>query len=172
MEFGKNIDKFIPPMDYQHRNGFNNIPLIDKLTEVEKKWLEKALIQKLQLEAEKEIDTLIIETLSYLKSVSSLPILKKLLEKCNDIVIRLGIATAIFEISQDDEMVDIAVNSVKEMDNKRDPYYVYKLISAFHYLAKFKNKKTNQLIKEYISNPEYLISSNAKEALNPLRKEF
>jgi HEAT repeat protein len=165
MEFEKNIDRIIPPMDYQHRNGFNNIPIIDKLTEDEKKMLEKALIQKLQLEAEKEIDTLIIETLSYLKSVSSLPILKKLLEICNDIVIRLRIATAIFEISQDDEMVDIAVSSVKEMDNKRDAYYIYKLTSAFYYLAKFKNEKTNQLIKEYTSDPEYLISSNAREAL-------
>jgi hypothetical protein len=165
MEFKKNIDRIIPPMDYQHRNGFNNIPIIDKLTEDEKQLLEKALIQKLQLEAEKEIDPLIIETLSYLKSVTSLPILKKLLEVCNDIVIRLRIATAIFEISQDAEMVDIAVSSVKKMDNKKDAYYVYKLISAFYYLAKFKNKKTNQLIEEYTSDPEYLISSNAKEAL-------
>lgn len=165
MDIDELVNRVIPPSDYQHRNGFNNIPIIDELTEDEKQFLEKALIQKLQSDAEKEIDTLIVETLAYLKSVASLPIFKKLLEVCNDIVIRLRIATAIFEINQDAEMVDIAVSSVKEMDNKKDAYYVYKLTSAFYYLAKFKTEKTKQLIKEYASHSEYLISYNAKQAL-------
>lgn len=165
MEIDKLVNEVIPPSDYQHRNGFNNIPIIDELTENEKQLLEKALIQKLQSEAEKEIDTLIVETLAYLKSLVSLPLLRNLLEVSNDIVIRLRIATAIFEISQDVEMIDIVVNLVKEMDNKKDAYYVYKLTSAFYYLAKFKNEKTKQLIKEYASHPEYLISYNAKQAL-------
>jgi len=165
MDIDKLVNEVIPPRDYQHRNGFNNIPIIDELTENEKQLLEKALIQKLQSEAEKEIDTLIVDTLAYLKSVGSLQVLKNLLEVSNDIVIRLRIATAIFEISQDAEMVDIAVSLVKEMDNKKDAYYVYKLTSAFYYLAKFKNEKTEQLLKEYSSHPEYLISYNAKQAL-------
>jgi len=165
MDIDKLVNEVIPPRDYQHRNGFNNIPIIDELTENEKQLLEKALIQKLQSEAEKEIDTLIVDTLAYLKSVGSLQVLKNLLEVSNDIVIRLRIATAIFEISQDAEMVDIAVGLVKEMDNKKDAYYVYMLSSAFYYLAKFKNEKTEQLLKEYSSHPEYLISYNAKQAL-------
>lgn len=167
MNIDKLVNEVIPPSDYQHRNGFNNIPIIDKLTEDEKQFLEKVLIQKLQSEAEKEIeiDTLLVETLAYLKSVASLPIFKKLLEVYNDIVIRLRIATAIFEINQDAEMVDIAVCLVKEMDNRKDAYYVYKLTSAFYYLSKFKNEKTKQLIKEYTSHPDYLISYNAKQAL-------
>lgn len=165
MNIDKLVNEVIPPSDYQHRNGFNNIPIIDELTKDEKQLLEKVLIQKLHSEAEKEIDTLVVETLAYLKSVASLPFLKKLLEVCNDIVIRLRIAAAIFEISQDAEMVDIAVCLVKEMDNKKDAYYVYKLTSAFYYLAKFKNEKTKQLINEYASHPEYLISYNAKQAL-------
>jgi len=165
MDIDKLVNEVIPPRDYQHRNGYNNIPIIDELKENEKQLLEKALIQKLQSEAEKEIDTLIVDTLSYLKSVGSLQVLKNLLEVSNDIVIRLRIATVIFEISQDAEMVDIAVSLVKEMDNKKDAYYVYKLTSAFYYLAKFKNEKTEQLLKEYSSHPEYLISYNAKQAL-------
>jgi hypothetical protein len=60
---------------------------------------------------------------------------------------------------------DFAVSLVKEMDNKKDAYYVYKLTPAFYYLAKFKNEKTKQLIKGYTSHPEYLISYNAKQAL-------
>ena len=165
MNIDKLVNEVIPPSDYQHRNGFNNIPIIDELTEEEKQLLEEALIQKLQSEAEKEIDTLIVETLAYLKSVASLPVFKNLLVVCNDIVVRLRIATAIFEINQDAEMVDIAVSSVREMDNKKDAYYVYKLTSAFYYLAKFKNEKTKQLLKEYTSHPDYLISYNAKQSL-------
>lgn len=165
MDIDKLLNEVIPPSDYQHRNGFNNIPLIDELTENEKQLLEEALIQKLQSEAEKEIDTLIVESLAYLKSVASLSVLRNLLEMSNDIGIKLSIAIAIFEISQDAEMVGIAVSLVKEMDNKKDSYYVYKLTSAFYYLAKFKNEKTNQLLKDYASHPEYLISYNAKQAL-------
>ena len=78
MNIDKLINEVIPPKDYQHRNGFNNIPIIDELTANEKQLLEEALIRKLQSEAAKEIDTLIVETLAYLKSVASLPILKKL----------------------------------------------------------------------------------------------
>jgi len=165
MYIDKLVNEVIPPCDYQHRNGFNNIPIIDELTENEKQLLEKALIQKLQSEAEKEIDTLIVDTLAYLKSDKSIPVLKNLLEECNIIDIKLSLATSIFEINQDAEMVDIAVGLVKEMDNKKDAYYVYMLSSAFYYLAKFKNEKTQQLLKEYSSHPEYLISYNAKQAL-------
>ena len=165
MDIDKLVNEVIPPRDYQHRNGFNNIPIIDELTENEKQLLEKALIQKLQSEAEIEIDTLIVDTLAYLKSDKSIPVLKNLLEECNIIDIKLSLATSIFEINQDAEMVDIAVGLVKEMDNKKDAYYVYMLSSAFYYLAKFKNEKTQQLLKEYSSHPEYLISYNAKQAL-------
>ena len=75
MDIYKLIDEVIPPSDYQHRNGFNNIPIIERLTDSEKKILGNALLQKLQSEAEKEIDTLIVETLAYLKHAKSLPLL-------------------------------------------------------------------------------------------------
>ena len=165
MDKNKLINEVIPPSDYQHRNGFNNIPIIDELTENEKQLLEKELIDTLQSEAKEEIDILIVDTLAYLKSIASLSLLKNLLKVTDDTVVRLRIATAIFEINHDAEMVDIAVNLVKEMDNKKDAYYVYKLASAFYYLAKFRTGKTEQLLKEYTSNPEYLISYNAEQAL-------
>jgi len=165
MNIDKLINEVIPPKDYYHRNGFNNIPIIDKLTANEKQLLEEALIQKLQSEAGKEIDTLIVETLAYLKSVASFPVLKKLLKVCNDPIIKLRIATAIFEINQDAEMIDIAISSAKELDNKKSAYYVYELSNAFNYLARFKNEKTKQIIKKYTLHPEYLISYNAKQAL-------
>lgn len=165
MNIDKLVNEVIPPSDYQHRNGFNNIPIIDELTEEEKQLLEKALIQKLQSEAEKEIDTLIVETLAYLKSIASLPVLYNLLEISKVDIVKLEIATAIFEINQDTKMIDIAIGSFKEIDKIKDAYHVYAISGAFYYLAKFKNEKTKQLLKEYTSHPEYLISYNAKQAL-------
>jgi hypothetical protein len=166
MNINKLVNDVIPPSDYQHRNGFNNIPIIRELTEKEKQLLENALIEKLLLEFDKEFpDILIVETLAYLKSIAALPILKNLLEHCSDGIIKLQIATSIFEINQDIKMVDVAVNSVNQLANKKDAYYIYELSSAFYYLGRFKTEKTKQLIKEYTSHPEYLIAYNAKQAL-------
>lgn len=166
MNIDKLVNEIIPPSDYQHRNGFNNIPIIDELKEEEKQLLEKALIQKLVAEIENKFpDTLVVETLAYLKSYSSIQILNRLLNKCDDFIIKLCIATSIFEINQNEEMIDIAINSTKQLDNKKSGYYVYNLSSAFYYLAKFKNKKTRALIEEYTSRPENLLSYNAKQAL-------
>lgn len=165
MNIDKLVNEVIPPSDYQHRNGFNNIPIIDRLTDDEKQLLEKALIQKLQSEAENEIDDLIVETLAYLKSVAALSVLYNLLEISKVNIVKLEIATAIFEINQDEKMIDIAISTFKEIDKIKDAYYVYAVSGAFNYLAKFKNEKTKQLLKEYTSHPEYLISYNAKQSL-------
>jgi hypothetical protein len=72
MYIEKLLREIIPPADYQHRNGFNNIPLIDKLTDDEKLQLENALIRELTVDLDREPDDLIIETLAYLKSQKSL----------------------------------------------------------------------------------------------------
>jgi ribosome-binding ATPase YchF (GTP1/OBG family) len=78
MDVQKLIAEIIPPSDYQHRNGFSNNHLIDRLSEYEKNQVEDALINKLLTNNE---DTLIVETLAYMKSKKSLAILNELLEK-------------------------------------------------------------------------------------------
>ncbi|MBN8858596.1 MAG: hypothetical protein J0H29_09415 [Sphingobacteriales bacterium] len=168
MDIEKIVAEIIPPSDYQHRNGFNNVPLIDKLSDDEKRGVQDALIYKLLFESEKEIDTLVIETLAYLKSQKSLPVLYKLLEKCSNGMIKLVISASIFEINKDSNMIDIAIGIIKTIDDKSDAYYVYKLTSAFYYLAKFHERKTTKLLEEYSKHPEYLISYNAKQALEKL----
>lgn len=162
MNIEKLIDKIIPPSDYQHRNGFSNIHVIDLLNVHEKKLVEDALINMLMTKTD---DTLIVETLAYLKSVQSLPILYKFLENCSDSMAKLIVATSIFEINKDDNMIDVAIRSFKHLDNNTDAYYAYKLISAFYYLIKFDNLEANRIIEEYINHKEYLISYNAKQAL-------
>ena len=59
----------------------------------------------------------------------------------------------------------MAISSFKELEKIKDAYYVYRMIPTFYHLAKFKESKTKKLIKYYINNSEYLISYNAKQAL-------
>lgn len=169
MNIEKLVNEIIPSIEYRLRNDPNNIPMIDALTSEQKKMLEQALIKKLELEKADEVDTLIVDTLGYLKSIGSLPTLKIILDASNDNVIKLRIAAAIFEIDKDETMIDIAIKSVKQIDSKNDAYYKYILPSALHYLAKFKNEKTNRILQEYINDPDFVISYNAKRYLNLAR---
>ena len=172
MNIEKILEEIIPPSDYQHRNGFNNIPLIDKLTGEEKIQLENALIDRLTFESDKEPDSLIVETLAYLKSQKSLPVLRQLLEKDLYEITKLVIATSIYEINRDDDMIDIAIDVIKKIEQKKGAYYIYKLTKAFYYLIKFDNAEINSIIEEYTSHKEYLIASNAKEVLGYAADKF
>src|SRR5437016_4210223 len=104
MDIGKLISEIIPPSDYQHRNGFSNIDLIDKLGVQERLQVEDSLIYKLLFESDpkKGIDPLIIETLGYLKSEKSISILKELLANSGNEMEKLIIATSIYEITSEE----------------------------------------------------------------------
>ncbi|MCG9881784.1 MAG: hypothetical protein MH472_14405 [Bacteroidia bacterium] len=166
MKINEIIEEIIPPSDYQHRNGFNNIPLINKLNEEDKKQLEDALINKLSIQLNQEVDTLVVETLAYLKSQKSIKVLIKLLETLNDDLTKLAISASIFEINKDPRMIDVALNIIKIIDNKNDSYYVYKLTSAFYYLIKFKSNKTIKVLEEYTNHNEFLVAYNARQVLS------
>lgn len=159
-------EKIIPPNDYAHREGFTNTQILDGLTEQEKLELEELLIAKLNNQQNGNVDTLIIKTLGYLKSRKALPILLHLLEMDINNMDKLIIASCIFEINQDINMVDIAISSFLKLDDeKNDSYYIYKLIPAFSFLAKFKNNKADKLIERYITHNEFLVANSAKRAL-------
>jgi hypothetical protein len=57
-------------------------------------------------------------------------------------------------------MISIAVDAFKRITNR------YSITSAFYYLKKFEDSKVNDLIKEYVNHPDYLVSCNAKRALD------
>jgi hypothetical protein len=162
------IIEIIPPSDREHRDGFTNEPLIDILTDSEKRQLEDILIDMLLNKQNKWIDTLIVETLGYLKSEKSIPVLKNLFNSCTYEMCNLIIATSIFEISNDSSMINRAIDSIKKMDNKNDPYYIYDLSSAFYYLAKFKRPETEMILESYTEHNEMLVSYNAKRHLGIL----
>jgi hypothetical protein len=148
------IKKIIPyPADYSHREGFSNRSIIDNLTSEEKDLVETGLINLLN---EHPSDTLIVETLAYMKSEKALPTLRNLLQRCKHGFDKLSISTSIYDIGKDNEMIDIAIEEFKLLESNDD------IMAAFYYLAKFHNEKTNDLIGKYLDHKNYLISYNAK----------
>lgn len=158
MDINKIVSEIIPPEDYQHRNGFSNEHLIDKLSDVEKIKIETELINMLL----KKSDMLVVETLAYMRSDKSLPVLYELLEILKEEMAKIITATSIFEINKDQEMIEIAKASFKTIKDK------FQLITAFRYLVRFHDSEISKLIQEYTTNSDYLISYNAKQVLGKL----
>lgn len=158
MDINKIVSEIIPPDDYQHRNGFSNEHLIDKLSDEEKFKVETELVNMLH----KKTDMLIVETLGYMKSEKSLPVLYKLLDSLNDEMAKVITATSIFEINQDQKMIEVAKASFKTIKDK------FQLIFAFHYLVRLQDSEISKLILAYTTNSDYLISYNAKQVLGKL----
>ena len=161
MDINKIISEIIPPDDYQHRNGFSNEHLIDKLSEDEKFKVETELINLLK----KTPDMLIVDTLGYMKSERALPVLYELVEKAGEGMAKLILASSIYGINKNKELVEIAITSFRGLEKPKDAYYIYSVIPAFYYLAKFHEPEIEKLIEEYTKHSEYLISYKAKQAL-------
>lgn len=153
------IDKIIPPADYQHRNGFSNDNIIDKLSDEDKNNVEIELINLL---SNYNGDVLIVETLAYMNSHKSLDSLYKILNSLNTASDKIIIASSIYKISQDKAMVDIALNAIKTITDK------YSLISLFYYLTNMQSNVINDYIAQFKSDSDYLLSYNAKRALGQL----
>lgn len=155
MDINEIIKEIIPPNDYQYREGFSNEPLIDNLGKEDKIKLEKELINMLQDKS----DMLIVESLAYLKSRKSLPILYELLSASDIVATKIILASSIFQINYDNKMIEIAKSSFKKITDK------YELIPAFYYLIKFHDSEIYDLIQEYTQDTDYLISYNARQVL-------
>jgi len=133
MDILKLLDEVTPPADYSHRNGFSDNSLIDSLNDVEKAQLEDALIQKI-FEPKGETELLVVETLSYLKSEKSIPILEQLLQRSSDpmkkLIIALLCLVACPGFSQVQTLSDAAEISVITLGPDQDD-----LVQAFGHSA-------------------------------------
>ncbi len=150
------ISRIIPPNDYLHREGFANTDLIDKLSTIERKYVEDTLITMLKLSD----DLLIVETLAYLKSKKSVPILYKMLfENSSSEISKIVIAAAIYAINIDENMINIVIEHFNTLKSK------YSIIPAFNYLKKLNTQKTDDLIRKFTNSSDFLIAYNAKRVL-------
>ena len=150
----KLIDDIIPyPDDRAHRDGFSNESIIDGLTGEEKDKVENLLLDKLDLRTN---DLLIVETLGYMKSKKSLDRLYKLLSEQKRPGSKIIIASSIYQIEPDEKLIDSTLAAGQTLTDQ------YELIGIFYYLTKFRNKRTDDFIRQYRNHKEYLVSYNAK----------
>ena len=150
------IQELIPPNDYQNRNGFSNEHIVLSLTEKEKVEVERNLIEIL----EKKEDDLIGETLTLMKSTKSLPTLQKRLDLTKSPTMKIVWASYINEIKNGDErMKEIALNEMDKISEK------YTRIGIFHHLAKFRDYRINDKIRNFINHEDYLTAFNARTSL-------
>ena len=117
--------------------------------------MENLLIGKL----EHKPDILVIETLAYMRSKKSLPVLYGLLKESNEEMFRIIIASSIFQIAQDRDMIEIAKSSFEKLEDK------YQIIASFYYLISFQDSGISSLINGFTNNSDHLIANNAKRAL-------
>lgn len=157
------LNKIIPPSDYTHRNGFSNNYIIDNLSIDEKVQVEDALIKILPTSN----DCLIGETLSYMKSVRSLPLLQQKLNDSKNPISKIIWASYIYKLRPEEiEMRDIAFSEFAKVDGK------YDLISLFHTLIIFNDKRINERIESYTNDKDYLVAYNARASLGLDTKEL
>lgn len=151
-EINQLLKEIIPPSDYQHRNGFGNDDIIDSLFDSQKIEVEARLIDMLK----QDDDTLIGETLAYMKSNNSLTVLLKRIELTTNPHVRIIYASCINEIKGgDEEMKKLALNEFEKVTEK------YALLSTFHVLSRFKDSRVEEKIHSYINDKDYLIAYNA-----------
>lgn len=156
------IEKFIPPMDRDHREGFTNVDLIDRLDYDSKNELESKLLEKLDSSS---LDSLVVESLVYLESYQAIPLFKKVLRETSNNVDKVLLASSIFQLEQDDSVIPEIIEAFKNMDNEPEPYKVYTLIAAINYLIGVKHVSIERMLQIYSRDENDLIASNAEKIL-------
>jgi len=155
------IEKIIPKADRNHRDNFSNINILDNLTNNEWLYVEDELIKLLHEFPE---DSLIYYTLVHKQSTKCLSVMYENLINCKKEFFQLMIASKIFSINQDIEMIKSGIKSFNNFD-KADGYYNYTLISALSLLKDFNNEETDGIILKFIQYNDSSVSFNAKRLL-------
>jgi len=136
----------------QRKDGIP-LDLLDKLTNDEIKVAELELIKVLSLD-----DDWPIIGLGHIKSKDALPLLFKLLEKSKR-TMKVKIALSIFQISQDEKMKDIVIETMPHITGE------YELVDVLYYLPKFQDKRITELLHIYRNHKNYLVAYNATQNL-------
>ena len=129
------------------------LDLLDNLSAEELIVAEAGLIKAASLN-----DSWPIIGLGHIKSKDSLPTLYKLLEK-SERAMKVTIAHSIFQISKDEKMKNIVLDTMPEITNE------FELIDILYYLPDFKDKRITDLHHTYRNHKDYLVAYNATRYL-------
>jgi hypothetical protein len=158
---------FLHPDQYDRQDG-TPLDLLDKLSPEEKLKAEEELLKRLNGR-----DNWIAEGLGHLKSKRALPKLYEILERKWNRATRAKIATAIWNISNDEEMLKVVIKSshysLLAIFNR---FYEYDMLDVVHCLAQFPQKEARTRLEELTFDSDFLISDNAKRAINLRRNSY
>ena len=153
----KNLDifrkEFLDANTWEQRKDGVPLDLLDNLTNEELKTAELELINVINLR-----DDWPIIGLGHIKSKDALPSLYRLLDKSNG-TIKVTIAHSIFQICQDNKMIEIVLETMPNITKE------FELINVLYYLPSFKDKRTSDLHLSYRNHKDYLVAYNATRYL-------
>ncbi|MFV0537517.1 MAG: CPCC family cysteine-rich protein [Dysgonomonas sp.] len=94
--------------------------------------------------------------LSFLKSHRALPTFYSLLEKEDNIKMRIYLSYSIYRIIEDQTMINIVLDEMSKLKEW------YDIIDFLFLLPDFQNEKTDKLLKQYTTHNHCLVAYNAK----------
>ncbi len=163
--YQKFADGFLNAYSWPERKEGPPIELLDVLDADERSRAEDVLIARLSSWR----DDWPIIGLGHLRSKKSLPFLKKILRNARGSM-KAHIATAIWKISSDPKMLDVVIRcSYPSIFSRLYPFKTFSQIDIIYCLAEFNNARAVNRLKELQNDTDYLVSYNAKRALNQIK---
>lgn len=160
------VREYLEANSWAERKDGVPVEILDELTSEEKDKAEEELIKRLNIR-----DHWAAVGLGHMKSAKAAPILYYLLPKASG-VMKAEIATALWKIRGDEEMLQVVLNlSQPSFLSRKSPYYEFKQIDIIYCLAQFPQSEAKARLEELTEDEKYLVSYNAKRAL-VLRKTF
>lgn len=167
------VDRYLNAHDWAQRKDGAPLWILDALTDAEKEKAEDEFIQRLSSWGllSSWADDWPVEGLGHLKSEKAEPMLRRLLPRSFG-AMKAKIATAIWKISQDDNMVDVVIRQSRPFFlSGFTSFYEFRQIDIIYCLAELPHQTAKARLEELTRDNRYLISYNAKQALG-LRKTY
>lgn len=154
------VENYLEANSWAARKDGAPVELIDRLTTTQRRAAEEELIKRLGTG-----DPWFVIGLGHLKSEKAVPALYDLLNRSKGAV-KAEVATALWKIRQDDEMLATVLDLTRPSFLSRlSPFSVYNMIDIIHCLARFPHPAARARLEELTHDEEYLIAYNAEYAL-------
>jgi hypothetical protein len=151
------IKQIIPPKTRECREGFSNKMLIDQLSEDDRYNIKKELIALLI--ASEDTDLLVVETLVYLRCQEALRYFHLMLSKNPSPITFFGLALAIYQLSNDDNVINIMENKMLGLTEQ------YQIVTGLNYLAQIRDSRVVQILNRYANSDSTIVAGVAKSHL-------
>jgi hypothetical protein len=145
--------EFLGANTWAQRKDGVPLDLLDNLSSDELRVAERELIEAASLR-----DDWTIVGLGHIKSKDALPTLLNLLSDSKG-AMKVKVAHSIFQITQDDKMKDIVLETMPQITGE------FELIDVLYYLPFFRDERINQLLHSYRNHKKYLVAYNATRYL-------